>query len=233
MTLPTFTVATQPSISYAAVTINSTGWTALWPADDTRSFAAVIGGTGTPGEIIYITANPAAAVSDPDVAQNNAVRGPLYFETRGVNALYARLAAGGPLTVRTTISNQVSKNPVPTGVLATKTYKVVTSCGGGAVTYVGGIAPTIQGSYAAVLDREDDRNRTTLLGNASPIMLATNFEDPDAILPLITIQSFAASGPFFPGPLPVEGVNALSLLDFNGVGQQTAAYWISDKAVVL
>lgn len=230
MTLPVFDKGTRPSTHYASVTINAAGWTALWPDDLTRSFAAVLGGTGTPGEIIYLSASNTALITDPNVAQSNALRGPLYFETRGTNALYARISSGS-LLVRTTTALQVAKSPVPAGVLGTKDYKIVTSCGGGAVTYVGGVGG-VGGAHANVLTREDDRLRTTLLGNNANIMLASNFDDPQ-IIPLITVGSFTSSGPFFPGPLSVEGVNQLNLLNFNGVGQQTAAYWISDKQVSL
>lgn len=230
MTLPVFSRGTLPSTRYASVTINATGWTPLWGTDLTRSFAAVLGGTGTPGEIIYISANNAALITDPDVARFNALRGPLYFETRGTNALYARISSGS-LLVRTTTALQVPKSPQPAGVIGTKDYKLVTSCGGGAVTYVGGVGG-VGGAHAHVLDLQTDRTRATLLGNNSQIMLASNYDDPQ-IIPLITVGSFTSSGPFFPGPLPVEGVDALNLLDFNAVGQQTACYFILDRMVGL
>lgn len=230
MTLPVFHKGTKPSASYTSVTINAAGWTQLWPENLSRSFAAVLGGTGTPGEIIYISANNTALITDPDVAQSNAVRGALYFETRGTNALYARISAGS-LLVRTTTSVQVPKSPLPTGLTGTKNYKVVTECGGKSVTYVGGVGG-IGGAHASVLVREDDRLRTTLMGNTSNIMIASNYDDPQ-IIPLITVGSFTSSGQFFPGPLPVEGVDELNFLDFGGVGQQTAAYWVSDKMVAL
>lgn len=230
MTLPVFHKGTKPSASYTSVTINSAGWTQLWGTDLARSFAAVLGGTGTPGEIIYISANNTALITDPDVAVSDAVRGPLYFETRGTNPLYARINAGS-LLVRTTTSVQAPKSPVPGGLIGTKSYKVITECGGKAVTYVGGVGG-IGGAHAMVLVREDDRLRATLMGNQDLIMIASNYDDPQ-IIPLITVGSFTSSGPFFPGPLPVEGVDELNLLDFGGVGQQTAAYWISDKMVAI
>lgn len=226
----TYTPGTQPSAFYASVTLTAGAWTQLWGANDARSFAAVLGGTGVPGEIVYISASNTALITDPNVARSDAVRGPLYFETRGTNALYARLNVGhAPLLVRTTTSLQVTKAPPP-ATIGVKDYKIVADCGGGAVTYtsVSGAGPV----YAPVLDKDPARTRVTLLGNAAPVMFGFNWQDA-SVLALIVATAFASSGVFFPGPLPIEGIDAISLLDIGGAGEQTAAYWVRDRMVAL
>lgn len=221
----TYTVGTKPTVVYGQPSLVVGAWTQLWPDDDNRTFASVLGGTGTPGEIIYLTANPLAAVTDPDVAQSNGTRGPLYFETRGTNALYGRLAAGGPLVVRTSQSTPLARSPLPSGIIGVPDYKIVAACGGGAVTYSAG-------RIANVLNADELRTRATLMGDNSQILeVISTANTQDALF-----QTFAplwtSSGPFFPGPLSVEGVDELRSWAIPGQGQ-THIFWVADTMVVL
>lgn len=219
-----YVTGTRPVTTYAAVTLISGSWTPLWTADTMRSFANVLGGTGGAGEVIYVTANPAALITDPTVAAiHTDVRGALYFETRGQNALYARMGSGS-LVVRTSTAHQVAQTSPLGGFIAGRDYGIATSCGGGALTYV-------NSRYAPVLLLDPTRLRTTYFGDSNHIILAGKFDDP-SVLALLTVTSFASSGPFFPGPLPIEGVDGVQFLDL-GQGSQGHAWWISDNMVSL
>ncbi len=224
MTLPVFAKGTRPSASLTFVNLTDDAWTPLWPADDTRSFAAVLGGTGIEGDTLYVTDNPTALVGDSDVAEFRGVRGAMYFETRGTNALYARTNLAAPLAVRTTTTVQVPIVPTPAGLIGIKDYRVVTRTGGGPVDYIGGIT---EGLFAPVLPYEWDRLRATILGDADTVMIGANYNDPGLINLLVPTQ-FASVGPAFPGPLALEGVDAISLLNIGDVGEQGHAWWVAD-----
>lgn len=229
MTLPTYQKATQPSASMYFVTLTDSAWTPLWSDDEDRSFAAVLGGTGVEGDTIYVTDNPDLNPGDDGVAEYWGVRGALYLETRGVNALYARTNVATPLAVRVTVSRQVPKVPAPTGLIGTKDYRIVTRTGGGEVTYIGGIT---DGLYAPVLPYDETRLRATILGDMDLIMIAANFNDPGLINLLVPTQ-FLSAGPAYPGPLAIEGVDAISLLNLGNVGKQGHAWWVADHKEAL
>lgn len=229
MTLPVFNKGTQPSASLAFVTLTAGAWTPLWGADEGRSFAAVLGGTGVVGQTVFVTDDNTLSPGDPGVAEFRGVRGAAYFETRGVNALYGRVNAPDPLIVRTTTTVQVAKSPIPEGLVGTKNYRIVAATGGGVIDYVGGVT---QGLYAPVLPYEDLRMRATILGDADLIMIAANFNNPDVVNLLVPTQ-FMSSGPAFPGVLAIEGVDAISLLNIGEVGEQAHAWWIADYMEVI
>lgn len=228
MTLPTFAKGTQPSASLRFVTLNNSSWVQLWDEDEARSFAAMLGGTGVEGDVIYVTDNPSLNPGDSGVVEFQGVRGAAYFETRGVNALYARNTLASHV-VRVTTTLQVPKSPSSTGLVGTKDYHIITRVGGGVVDYIGGVTA---GLYAPVLPRENDRLRATIMGDQDSIMIAANFNDPGIVNLLVPTQ-FMSSGPAFPGTLAIEGVDGISLLNIGNVGEQTSAWWIADYTEAL
>lgn len=207
------------------VQLLNNAWVPLWGNDPNRSFAAVIGGTGVEGDIVYVTDNPALSPGDPGVAEFWGVRGALYFETRGVNALYARTNLTDPLVVRTTTAIQVPKVPAPIGLVGEKDYRVVTRTGGGAVSYVNDL-------WAPVLGHDDTRLRATLTGDQDLVMVAQRFADP-GIIALLVPTIFAASGPAFPGPLVLEGPDGIQLLNIGDAGMQENCWHIRDHKEIL
>lgn len=225
----TYSVGTKPTNVYGQPALVTGAWTLLWPADAARTFASVLGGTGTPGEVIYITANPLAAVADPDVAQIHGDAGALYFETRGVNALYGRLAADGPMTVRTSRSTSVARSPLPGGDLGVPDYRILTSCGGGAVTY------TASGttSYAPVLDHDESRLRVSLFADTAFIMSVQSANVPFDFIATNGIYQVAATGSFFPGSIVVEGTSAIRSLVDSSTSPQEHIFWIRDQMEAL
>lgn len=229
MTLPTFSKGTRPSMSIPpAVTINAAGWTALWPADPTRSFAAVLGGTGVTGEDIYVTHNPLLNPGDPGVAVFYGIRGALYFETRGINALYARKSGGSPLAVRTTVSHQVNKVPYPTGLVGTKDYTIQTDCGGGTLVYQ-------LFADAPVLASDATRLRTTLMFDPDDVVYVTTKMDPTSLsrykTDKIDSRVFTSAGPAFPGPCVIEGTDSIAVIGSILGNAATKAFWIRDRMV--
>lgn len=224
MTLPVFNKGTRPSAHLYFVNLVSGSWTQIWAADDTRSFAVLIGGTGVEGESVFVTDDPLLSPGDPGVAEFAGIRGAAYFETRGTNPLWARTNIVTPLAVRISTATQVAKVPLPTLPFGTKNYKVTTRVGGGVIDYIGGVT---QGLYAPVLPYQEDRIRATILGDQDLVMVAANFNDPGIVNLLVPTQ-FMSSGPAFPGTLAIEGVDAISLMNIGSVGEQTSAWWIAD-----
>jgi hypothetical protein len=207
----------------AAVALTNAAWTPLWLANPNRSFAAVLGGTGVEGDTIFVTDDPSLNPGDPGVAEFRGIRGAMYFETRGVNALYARTNLADPLVVRTTTTIQVSKSPMPGGLICTRDYRILTETGGGEVTYLDGDA----GVWAPVLPYNENRLRATIMGDMDNVMIAQKFADP-SVVSLLVPTVFQSAGPAFPGPLVLEGPDDIEVLDFGNVGKQENVWWIRD-----
>lgn len=228
----TYSVGTKPTTIYGQPPLVVGAWTELWPDNDNRTFASVLGGTGVPGEIIYITANPLAAVTDPDVAQIHGDAGALYFETRGVNALYAQLDSGGPLVVRTSQSTSVARSPLPSGVIGVPDYRVLTDCGGGPVTYVHftGVPNT---NYAPVLADDEMRLRLTLFADTADPLVVQSPVIPFDFIAAAQVPPTASTGSFFPGSVAVEGTNSVRAVTYGAGVLPGNVFWVRDLMEVL
>lgn len=222
-----YSVGTQPLASYHQVTLVAGAWTQLWAADTTRSFANVVGGSGIAPEKIYVTANPAALITDTDVATlDTAAINTMYFETRGQNALYARLDAANttkPLLVRTQTVVQVSRSPQPSGTIGVKDYSIVTACGVTALTYLHGALE------AQVIAKDPTRLRATIWPDGTAQLQAgptQRISDLDDLTPQVL-----TSVPFFPNILALEGIDEVRIV--SGGTTFAHAYWMVDKMVAL
>lgn len=236
MPLPTFSKGTRPSMSIPApVFINTTGWTQIWGADPTRSFATVLGGTGIFNDDFYVTANPLAVLGGPDVATFG-FSGPLYLETRGTNALYARRSAvalpGSTIEVRTAVAHQVNKVPYPSGLIGTKDYHIETSCGHKTLVYSTGPDP----KWAPILPEDPARVRATVISTFNATMFIGPLQNvlKRGVEVTGSPVGFMSSAPGFPGFVCIEGPAALisEMLDFvPPTHLMDEAHWVVDRMV--
>lgn len=236
MPLPTFNKGTRPSMSIPApVFINTTGWTQIWGADPTRSFATVLGGTGALNDDFYVTANPLAVLGGPDVATFSS-SSPFYLETRGTNALYARRSAavfpGSTIEVRTAVAHQVNKVPYPSGLVGTKNYHIETSCGHKTLIYSTGTEPT----WAIILPEDPARVRATVLSTFDAQMFIGPLQN--VLKRGVEVNGaqvgFMSSAPGFPGFVCIEGPAALIAEKLNFVPPihlMDEAHWVVDRMV--
>lgn len=161
------------------------------------------------------TPAPLFSPNQPNTCYFQPGQGACYFETSGTNELYVvgGFNAGATTNICITTVVKQPKAILPAGLDCRLSTRIITECGGGAVTFANGFAPLLP----ADLTR---RRAHVKVDNANAF---------SALCDGVTAANFMPVAPFFPGYAVVEGTEALAFADF-GTGP-TSAWWIVDREV--